>query len=395
MSKLNSLTPRNLLLLCLLLVAGFLGYCFSLPFCFMTGSFWFGSIAIWIILDLYGVSCAVLAAAAVSSYTYISWGHPYGVVILTLEPLVVGVLLRSGRNSLVMLDGLFWLFVAGPIILLSYFFAMSLDLSQTTFVFLKQATNGIFNALIATLIVNHLPVGSLAGRTVRLRSQSLRSTTFTLLVAMVIIPSMLVVILSSREETRKLKSDILKNFEVISSDMSNHVSLWYEQRLRGIAALASSAAQSGIVPSDRLRHDTELTREIFPDFHTVVVADADGTAIASSPPVYEEGGPAIGANFAGTAYYRELLATKKPVLSEVFTGEGGVFNSVVVLAVPILDEEKFLGFAVGSLDLEVIRRKLMPQRSDEGLVLTLADSKGALIAGTPRSRQAAEHSEPR
>ena len=289
-----------------------------------------------------------------------------------------------------MLDGLFWLFVAGPIILLSYFFAMSLDLSQTTFVFLKQATNGIFNALIATLIVNHLPVGSLAGRTVRLRSQSLRSTTFTLLVAMVIIPSMLVVILSSREETRKLKSDILKNFEVISSDMSNGRKPLVRTAPRGIAA-SSSAAQSGIVPSDRLRHDTELTREIFPDFHTVVVADADGTAIASSPPVYEEGGPAIGANFAGTAYYRELLATKKPVLSEVFTGEGGVFNSVVVLAVPILDEEKFLGFAVGSLDLEVIRRKLMPQRSDEGLVLTLADSKGALIAGTPRSRQAAEY----
>ena len=84
------LTPRAAALLAMLLLLGFLGNFWSLPL-FFGVDFILGSIAVLIVVDLFGVGLGVLAAMIAGSYTYFLWGHPYALIIFTLEAMFVGL----------------------------------------------------------------------------------------------------------------------------------------------------------------------------------------------------------------------------------------------------------------------------------------------------------------
>ena len=95
-------------------------------------------------------------------------------------------------------------------------------------------------------------------------------------------------------------------------------------------------------------------------FQAMCVADAGGTAVAFSPAVNKKGQSTIGLNFADRPYFKELKATQRPVLSEVFVGRGATFLPVVSLSVPILQGGRFAGYALGSMDLTHIQGMLEP-----------------------------------
>jgi len=87
------LTPRAVALLALLVLLGFLGNCWSLPL-FFGVDFILGSIAVLIVVYWFGAGLGVLAAMIAGSYTYFLWGHPYALIIFTLEALFVGLSLH-------------------------------------------------------------------------------------------------------------------------------------------------------------------------------------------------------------------------------------------------------------------------------------------------------------
>ena len=106
----------------------------------------------------YGVGLGTLAALIASSYTYFLWGHPYAVLIFSLEALFVGFFLQQGRRSLLLLDGLYWLVIGMPAVWLCYGVVMHMDAVSTLLIMLKQGVNGIFNALLASLAISFLPL---------------------------------------------------------------------------------------------------------------------------------------------------------------------------------------------------------------------------------------------
>jgi len=64
------------------------------------------------------------------------------------------------------------------------------------------------------------------------------------------------------------------------------------------------------------------------------VANAQAPTVAFSPAVNKNGQSTIGLNFADRAYFKELMVTRRPVLSEVLVGRGVAFSPVVTLSVP-------------------------------------------------------------
>jgi diguanylate cyclase (GGDEF)-like protein/PAS domain S-box-containing protein len=380
------LTPRALALLALLLLLGFLGNCWSLPL-FFGVDFILGSIAVLIVVYWFGVGLGMLAAMIAGSYTYFLWGHPYALIIFTLEALFVGLSLHKGRRSLLLLDGLFWLVIGMPAVWCFYGLAMHMDAVSTHLVMLKQGINGIFNALLASLAISLLPLRKILDSGNGRQTISLRDTLFNLLVALILGPALFIMILNSRGEMREMQDVTLGQMQRGGADISSLLGIWYQQNLEAVTELAALAAKNPLKPSPDLQHDTELIHKTSHNFQALCVANAQGTSIAFSPAVNKNGQSTIGLNYADRPYFQELQATRQPVLSEVIVGRTATFTPVVTLSVPILRGDQFSGYALGAMDLARIQEILEPYGKLRDLSITLIDSLGRVIASTVPDRQ--------
>ena len=100
---------QKLFALILLAALALAGNYINLPLLFSV-SFIFGSIAALVALQLYGLLPGMVIAAIGGSYTWILWGHPYAMIIFTIEVLIVGLLSRRIPH-LPLADFLYWLII--------------------------------------------------------------------------------------------------------------------------------------------------------------------------------------------------------------------------------------------------------------------------------------------
>lgn len=114
--------------------------------------FLFGSVAALVALRLYGIRSGCIVAFIGAMVTYYDWGHPYAVIIFTLEVAVVGVLTRRIEN-LVLADAIYWLFLGVGGVTLFYSVFLGTSLETAVYIALKQAVNGMLNAVIAAFFL--------------------------------------------------------------------------------------------------------------------------------------------------------------------------------------------------------------------------------------------------
>ena len=132
----------------------------------------------------------MFAAVIAHSYTYFLWGHPYGFLNFISEALFVGIFLKRGPE-LLGLVGLFWLIVGMPFVCIEHGIVMHMGAVSTAFIMLKQAINGVFNALLVSLAICYLPLGRIFQRLQPSPRITLRESLFNLLVMMVLFPALL------------------------------------------------------------------------------------------------------------------------------------------------------------------------------------------------------------
>jgi PAS domain S-box-containing protein len=382
--SLGKMTPRVVITLSLLVLLGFLGNYYALPL-FFGADFLFGSSAVLLVLYFFGLRCGLVAALAVNSYTYILWGHPYGLLVFTLEALFVGLFLNGGRRNLFLLDGLFWLIIGVPLNGLIYYLVLHMDTTTTVFIVLKQGINGIFNALLVSLAINHLPMHRFLGRSQERRIISLQEITFNLLVAVVLVPALLLTTMQIRGEMRQIESTLVADLQLLSLNIQTHMNSWYRQSLNPVAELAQRAANHAMISPEELQHEVEILKTSFPDFHSLRVENASGTTVACSPAVNERGST-IGISFADREWFKGVKAGRKPVLSDVFLGNRLTLSPTVIFSMPVVKGNQFLGAATASLDLQRIYGFLKPYGKESGVKITLTDSSGRVIVSTAPER---------
>lgn len=179
------------LALALLAVAGNV---LSVPL-FFSVVFIFGSVAVMLAVALLGTLPAVLVAAAAGLYTVVLWGHPYALVTFTVEALVVGLLYRRGVRTLVLANLAYWLVLGVPLVLLSYHGMMGVGWEAAAMIALKQALNGLFNALLAGLIVLGLQLRWRGAARLGLGSARLTGLLFHVLLTTILLAGAIPVIL--------------------------------------------------------------------------------------------------------------------------------------------------------------------------------------------------------
>ena len=140
----------NKIYISILAIFAFASNYLSVPV-FFGADFIFGSIFVVIAIAIFGTAAGVFTAVVGGLYTYILWGHPYAIIIFTVEALFLGILFNRYRKPLILIDIGYWLIIGAPLVLILYTNILNLDYQTATFIAFKQGLNGVFNTLIAGL----------------------------------------------------------------------------------------------------------------------------------------------------------------------------------------------------------------------------------------------------
>jgi signal transduction histidine kinase len=372
-----SAAPRrapSVLILAALCIAAALGNIFRLPF-FFGLDFLFGGIAVFLALEVFGLRAGMLAALVSGAVTITIWNHPYAGIVFVLEALVVG-LLRRRAISLVVADTLFWVPLGSVLIWFAYRNFLNVEATATQLVVLKDAVNGIFNALVATLILQYSPLGRVPAR----GQVRFRETVFNLLVAFVLLPSLLLLVLSAARDMRAVEERIRDRLDAERAHLVTSVQDWADRREYAVARAGEAVLTRGPQSEQQSLQQLMMVVDAIPDIRGLLVTGSDGTPIHTAPPISDAAAEAL----AGAASVRTVMRRGQPVVSDLFTDENGI--PIVTIAVPVLRGGDLIGVSVAIIHLERLRSVIFADIGPD-LEGTLSDSAGRVIA-TTRSAEA-------
>ncbi len=363
--------------LILLLIAGFLGNYFRWTL-FFDIDFLFGSIAVWLVVCLYGVRWGTVAGFIAGYCTYVIWHHPYTVITFTLEALFVGWLFHKRRQpNIVLLDGLFWLLIGMPLVWLFYAIVLHLDPAAALIILFKQPINGIFNALVASLMLTHLPIHRWVNRPPAVSTLSLEQTLFNLLVTFVSIPTLILIVLASNQVVADIKNTARLDLMDASRYLTVEVQSWYERRLAVVNGLAD-LAMSNSMQSNALQQSADFVSRTFPEFRHIHVLDQTGNRILD----IDRAGVASQVVFKETDDFEQLGRSPQPMLFPVRLLPGNPAVPIALLGVPMIRDGKLVGAIFSELDLNDITTLLTSNVGEQDLRITLVDQQQTVAAST-------------
>jgi two-component system NtrC family sensor kinase len=358
----SPIAPKDLVIFLALILIGYAGNYYNVTL-FFGVNFLFGSIAVLIATCLYGPYMGAIAAAITSIHTIFLWGHPYAAVIFTVEAFFVGWFIhRRHSYNMVVLDGIFWLIIGIPMVWGFYGGAMKMASQTTTLIMLKQAVNGVFNALIANLVINLLPIYRWSKRPRLEELQSLRQTLLNLLVAFVFIPALLLITIDSRRVLADTKITIGSNLGAIANDLSAEISEWQKQSFDSLSELANQAnfTTSQIFPAQSI----ELVQTLSPGLANI-------NFYSSSPNI----------SSSSDLSDRSLSSLVNVSTPSILINPTQNTNAVEILAaLPLSDESNRLGSLVATIKPEAIEQILTSRSSFLELLVTLIDGDDRIIA---------------
>ncbi|CAH2031451.1 PAS domain S-box protein [Trichlorobacter ammonificans] len=357
-----------------LVCAGLLGNYFKLTL-FLNVDFLFGSIFALLALQRLGHGPGIAAALLISSYTYALWNHPFAIIILTAEVAVVGWLVFRRRLGMVVADTLYWLVVGMPLVYLLYHLVMGTTLENTMVIMVKQAMNGIVNALIARILF------SLCRYCSRDIEFSFREITHNILSFFILCPTLLIMALSSRADFSDADQQIRRLLRQDIGQMQNRLETWIHNRTTAVSFLAAEAARRTPRQMQPLLEQSRLSDD---NFRRILLLDRSDISSAASP----QSTGAVGISFADRPYLPIVRQTLQPMLSEVGPSRIDPASPRVLALAPILRAGAYDGCIAGVLDLAQIRAYLEKSSRHSSSYFTLLDRHGHVITSNRGDQRA-------
>ncbi|BCS55872.1 ATP-binding protein [Geobacter sp. SVR] len=377
---------RRTVLLALLICAGLVGNMASVPL-FAGFKYLFGSIAVFMVVSLYGIRWGVLAGLVASAWTIRLFGHPYAMVWLTCEPLFVGLLLRRGRSrNLVLYAALYWPLLGAPLAWLFFLVVMKAPLIGTVAGILMYWTIGITNALIASLLLNYVPSIAALWRSPEERhSIPIHQLLFNLLMSLVLIPAVIVMVLHGRLVEEKYLNELGNDLRISSDVALYELRLKLRSNMLVLSQLVNEADHLPLNDSNadfsRLQLATQLLHAANPNFAVLYTGNAAGHSVTFSP-VHGPDDPLIGMDFSDRVYYHQLRDTGKGVVTGIFRPRTDDPAPIVAMGLPVFKEKRFSGYVVAGLNLQPLSETINSARHKPYHDITLIDSDQRVIAGT-------------
>lgn len=353
--------------------AGFAGNYFSYDI-FFNLKLLFGSVFTMLVLQLLGVRAGVFSAVLISSITCQTWSHPYAMVILSLEVLIVGLQMKRTKIDIVAADAVYWVFIGMPLVYFFYHQLMQLPLTTSSLTMLKMAVNGIANALVARLVF--MAIASYF----RKYPYRLPELVFNVLAFFVLTVSLTLLAVHSNKEIAETDSSIRGSLGLAKERAVINTEKFLRSSFYTIHYLARQAVQQ---PVPRMQQQIEQALAMENDFLRIGLLDRTATVIAYSPLVDELGQANIGKNFSDRQYIAGLKETLAPRLSNIEVSRFGTPSPRAAVLAPVVSQGTFNGFVIGVLDLQVLQEILATNTRGQlvhGLRFILVDSQSRVIA---------------
>jgi len=370
----------------LLALLGYAGNYMSVPIVYSV-TFIFGSIFSIIALRSMGFRLGIITAFLASIYTYYLWNHPYAIIIFTAEIIWIGAALKKGKSNLIIIDSVFWLVLGAPLVALFYYGVMHLGIQITAIIILKQAINGILNALVASIILTHTPVIFWIRREKTKQKSAYSLSIFHLVSAFLMVPTLALVLIQNFQGLSSTQERVIQEVAVGAKETKNMVTDWYSRHINAIRSISEISSKYPTSPSAKLQEELHHISTLFPDFHNVYLGDSNATTFAFYPAVNEKGQSTVGINFADRQYFKQLKKTLRPVISDIMMARGGVFQPTITISVPVLVDGKLSHFGLGAINLQKLELMLQTMGGRKHLICTITDSQNDVVYSSDPSRK--------
>ncbi len=313
----------------------------------------FGSIFVMLALLLYGGIAGVIAGTMAATCTWFHWSHPWAIISFAGESFFIAWWLRSRSRDLLAPAIIYWICLGGPFVWCSYHYLLGLPVHATLLVMLKQAVNGVMNALTATMVV----------QVVRLRTRgsdellSLRQLFATTIMSFVLFPAQIYLGIEAWGRLHEEESRIVHLTAYTAKQSGEAVRNWVESHYRNVITLAELAGDPATTSTALLQQRTDAIKAGSHDFLRLGILDGNAFSVVVSP--FGRSTEAYrGINMSDRPFIRVVRDTKKPTVSDPVIGRLGAPALILPMAAPIMSNGQLKGFATGALDPSVLRTPL-------------------------------------
>jgi signal transduction histidine kinase len=339
---------------------------------FLLGSF-FVMLAILLLGEIYGVIAGFIAATC----TYYLWNHPWAIIIMTGEAIFVAFRVTRRNGNPVISDMLYWGLIGMPLVYLFYHHVMAIQMQSTLLIMLKQAVNGVFNSLLATIAFLFLKPGG--------RSQPHRipysHAIFVTMVSLVLLPAMLFLVIGMRLSLDNEKAVLAEKLSTTSEIAQKSLANWIRENHLVIRTLSTLVGNPDTTPVSILQHYVETFKASSMAFFRMGVINEKSISIAYMP-LEIDGKSTIGVDFSERSYIPRMKENKQPYIPDVVMGKLGKPIPVALLLSPIVIDGEYKGYAAGVIDISEISGVISRLGIRDNLELTLVDSKHQVIASS-------------
>ena len=376
-------TAQKLAIAVALAALGFAGNYFSVPVAFSV-AFIFGSIFSMIAIGLLGIWWGMGVAIVASSYTIMLWNHPYSFISFVLEALWIGIALRRGKSNLVLIDALYWLCLGWLLAVLFFDGIMGLDFSSTAIIVLKQAVNGISNALLATILLDHSPLRKIASN--KSGPTTYKKLIFNVICLFFMFPAITMLLYMNYQETSGIKMRTANRVNVESHVLADELDSWLDGHINAVS-FAATHSHRWVVPSEHLREEMAELHMLYPIFNAIYLADADAVTFVATPELNPQGLSNLGLSFADLDCYQQAIKTGKPVVSNVLMGKSYLSEPMIFVACPLYKDGHLDKVAFGAISSKNLRQQFLHHGQQKDTIITLVDSKDKVIFSTDDRRE--------
>jgi PAS domain S-box-containing protein len=367
-----AIKPKQILLLALLIIAGYLGNYFKLTL-FFGVDFLFGSIAVLIVVALYGSFWGTIAAIISSSYTYVLWGHPYAMIIFTCEAIFIGLFLRKKSQNLLLLDGIYWLVLGIPLIAIFYGGVIKVSLLGTLLIILKQAVNGLFNAMICSLLINYLPIEQWLKCKRNKHTISWQQSLFNILIAFVFFPVMAINMQNAISSTNSIEKAVVKDINFLSLAFKDNIESWYDNNINILNKIVEYSDLTANNFAIKSQENLANIQKLFPRFNKIYIVNNLGEIVATSPNQLNSY-----TNISQRPDFQKLKNHQSSVTTNIVAASG--INENLNLGIAIIKNNQFLGAIFGEINIEKLSKLVKNHKKDQSFYLTIIDKQDRVIA---------------
>jgi len=316
-------------------------------------------------------------------------GHPEAVFILVLEALAVGWLAQRRLHPTVA-DLIYWLGVGTPLAAVIYIVWLNYPSPYGWVMVIKYPVNGLLNVMIAEVLIGipalHRFWGDAPGLAER---QPLRVYLAHAFLLVATVPLLLLSIVNGETYADQRQKEAGQRLQEAASAIQHDLDDYVLRHQLALGALARSITTFGQFDADALNGWLEQSHDTYPGFQTLTIANSQGFPIAVHPAQFPDGG-AVLSNKPGDAvpdtatirdrdYFRQTVAARRPVISDVFVGRVAL-QPVVTITAPLLRPDgQLFGVLAGPLRLGLFEQMTQNFRTLDDANILVVDQRDRVI----------------